>query len=131
MSARAILVAAVTARLKGWAGLAGVAVFDAPPVRAGLPFVQVEEPVLANWGGIGFAGAEGKLAVTLADGGERPVRARLLMAAVEACLAGMPTPLPEGWRLTQLRLSRGRLARAGERWTATAEFAVRMVREDG
>ena len=129
MSARDVLVAALAARLKGWAGLAGVAVFDAPPVRAGFPFVQVEEPVLADWGGTGFVGAEGKLAVTLADGGERPVRARLLMAAVEACLAGMPAALPEGWRLTQLRLSRGRLVRSGERWSGTAEFVVRMVRE--
>lgn len=129
MSAREVLVAGVAARLKGWAGLAGVSVFDAPPVRAGLPFVQVEEPVLADWSGTGFVGCEGKVVVALADGGERPVRARALLGEVEACLDAMPAALGQGWRLVRLRLARGRLMRSGERWTGTAEFAVRMVRE--
>jgi hypothetical protein len=129
VSARDALVAGVAARLRG---LAGVAVFDAAPLRAGLPFVQVEEPVLAEWGGTGFAGREGRLSVLVIDDGERPVRTRALMAAVEACLAAMPAALPDGWRLVQLRLSRGRLVKAGERWTGAAEFVVRMARvEEG
>ena len=45
---RALLVAAAVARLKGLAGLASVAVFDAPPVRGGLPHAVVEEPVIAD-----------------------------------------------------------------------------------
>lgn len=130
MSARDALVAALATRLRGWAGLAGAAVFDAPPVRAGLPFVQVEEPVLADWSGAGFVGVEGKVVVTLADGGERPVGARVILGEVEACLGAMPAGL-DGWRLVQLRLARGRLVRSGERWTGTSEFTVRMVREDG
>jgi hypothetical protein len=125
---RAALVAGVTARLKGWVGLAGVGVFDAPPVRAGLPFVLVEEPVLADWSGAGFVGGEGRIVVTLADGGERPVRARALMAEVEACLGAMP-PALAGWRLVRMRLARGRLVRTGERWTGMAEFSVRIVKE--
>ena len=78
MSAREVLLAATIARLRGTAGLAGAGVFDAPPVRAALPYVQVEEPLLADWSTKSWAGREGRLTVLVLDGGERPVRLRTL-----------------------------------------------------
>ncbi len=122
---RAVLIAAVAARLRACPALSGVTVFDAPPVRGGLPHILVEEPVLADWGAKDVRGREGRLAVTIAAGGERPERLRALLAAVEDGLPAMPAGLGEGWRLVQLRFLRSRIARTGERWTATAEFMVR------
>ncbi len=123
---RALLIAGVVARLRAAPALRDVAVFDAPPVRAALPHALVEEPVLADWDTKDWRGREGRLAVTLADGGERPVRLRGLLATVEDWLPDMPPDLGAGWRLVQLRFLRSRLVRSGERWTGTAEFMVRM-----
>ena len=127
---RALLIAGVVARLRAAPALRAVAVFDAPPVRAALPHALVEEPVLADWGTKDWRGREGRLAVTLVDGGERPVRLRGLLAAVEDWLPDMPPDLGAGWRLVQLRFLRSRMIRSGqasgERWTGTAEFMVRM-----
>lgn len=131
---RALLVAAAVARLKGLAGLAGVAVFDAPPVRAGLPHAVVEEPVIADASVAGWSGRDGRLTVVLEDAGERPVRLRALLAAVEAGLPGMAgAAIGGGWRVVTMRLARSRLARAGRqesRWQGSAEFAFRMWRQD-
>lgn len=74
MSARAALVEAVTGHLRGRAGLAGLAVFDAPPVRAVVPYAVVDEPVMGPWGTKSWAGYEARIAVGLWDEGERPVR---------------------------------------------------------
>ncbi|MBB4619343.1 DUF3168 domain-containing protein [Sphingomonas abaci] len=132
--ARVLLVAAVVARLKALAGLAGVAVFDAPPVRGGLPHAVVEEPVLADASAAGCSGREARLTVMLEDAGERPVRLRALLAAVEAGLPGLAgTAIGGGWRLVTIRLTRSRLARAGRsegRWQGSVEFAARMWRQD-
>lgn len=132
--ARALLVAAVVARLRGLAGLAGVAVFDAPPVRGGLPHLVVEEPVLADAAVAGWSGREGRLTVVLEDAGERPVRLRALLAAVEAGLPGLAgAAIGDGWRVVTVRLARSRLARAGRsdnRWQGSAEFQFRMWRQD-
>jgi hypothetical protein len=122
---RGVLIAATVARLRACPALSGVTVFDAPPVRGGLPHALVEEPVLADWGAKEVRGREGRLAVTLVDGGERPERLRALLAAVEAWVPAMPPDLGEGWQLVQLRFLRSRIVRAGERWTGTAEFMVR------
>ncbi|WP_125996739.1 DUF3168 domain-containing protein, partial [Sphingomonas sp. S-NIH.Pt15_0812] len=111
---RALLVAAAVARLKGLAGLAGVAVFDAPPVRGGLPHAVVEEPVMADASVAGWSGRDGRLTVVLEDAGERPVRLRALLAAVEAGLPGMAgAAIGGGWRVVTVRLARSRVARAG------------------
>ena len=131
---RALLVAAAVARLKGMVGLAGVAVFDAPPVRGGLPHLVVEAPLLSDAGVAGWSGREGRLTVVLEDAGERPVRLRALLAAVEAGLPGLAgAAIGDGWRLVTVRLARSRLARVGRqesRWQAAAEFAFRMWRQD-
>ncbi|KQU53089.1 hypothetical protein ASG67_09625 [Sphingomonas sp. Leaf339] len=133
MSARDVLMAAVVARVRALPRLQGVTVFDAPPVRAGLPYVLVEEPVLAATGAQGWRGVEGRLTVTLADAGERPVRLRGLVDAVERGLATMPAAIGDGWRLGRMRLVRSRLVGSGggDRWTGSAEFQLTMWRQDG
>ena len=129
MSAGVVLQAALVEHL---AGVLPVSVFDAPPVRAGDPHAVVDEPVLADWSTKTWVGREGRVAVQLIDGGERPLRLRALAAAVEETLEDWRPQLPGGWRLVALRLARSRMTRGrDERWRASSEFAVRMWREDG
>jgi len=123
-AARAALVAGIVERLDGV--LDGCAVFDAPPVRGGLPYAEVGEPVLADWSGTGWTGRDGRVSVALHDGGERPVRLRGLVGAVEELAA----PAVDGWRVVRWLLVRSRMARSGERWSASVEFQVRMVRAE-
>jgi hypothetical protein len=128
MSARALLQAAIVAQLRGAADLAGVAIFDAPPVRAAVPHLQVDEPVLTDRSGAALDGRDGRVTLWLRDGGERPLRLRGLVDAAEAAMRSLPADLGEGWRLAALSLARSRLARGGDRWVATSEFQLRMYR---
>lgn len=118
--------AAIVARLNA---VLDVSVFDAPPVRGGLPYAVVDEPVLSDWSTKTFAGREGRVLLTLFDGGERPVRLRALLAAAEEGLEALPPDLGEGWRVVRLALVRSRVLRVGDRWRGTSEFLVRMYRE--
>jgi hypothetical protein len=121
-----VLHAAVVAHL---AGLGRV--FDAPPVRAAMPYVVVDDPVLAAGDAVGVAGRSGSVAVACIDGGVSPERVRALLGEVEAAMATLPALLGEGWRVTAVRLVRSAVARGkGERWTATSVFAVRMFRSN-
>lgn len=130
MSAAARLQAALADALRAADGLAALtAVFDAPPVRAALPHATVEETVLADWSTKDMAGREGRAAVTLRDGGERPVRLRELAGAAEEAVLAMPRELGGGWRIASLVFVRGRVVREGQGWTATSEFRVRMLKE--
>jgi hypothetical protein len=121
--------------LRAQGPLAGVAVFDAPPVRAALPYLVVEEPVCADWSTKSWAGVEARVAVTLFDAGERPARLRGLLAAVEAAVAVMPPALDGGWRVARVALARSRIAQVrgtgagGDRWLGQAEFVARVWRE--
>ena len=55
---------------------------------------------------------------------------RALAEAVEAAVAGIGPALADGWRVASLSLVRSRIARTGgDRWSATAEFRVRIYRE--
>ena len=121
-----VLQAALVARLNV---VLEVGVFDAPPVRGGLPYAVVDEPVLSDWSTKSFAGREGRVLLTLFDGGERPVRLRSLLAAAEEGLEALPPDLGEGWRVVRLALVRSRVLRVGDRWRGTSEFLVRMYRE--
>ena len=126
MSGRVVLQAAIVARLNA---VLDVSVFDAPPVRGGLPYAVVDEPVLSDWSTKTWVGREGLVLLTLLDGGERPVRARALLAAAEEGLEALPPDLGEGWRVVRLALVRSRVLRVGDRWRGTSEFLVRMYRE--
>jgi hypothetical protein len=127
VSARGVLQAAVVARLET---VAGLRVFDAPPVRGGVPYAVVEEPVLRQADAAEIAGRTGTIGVVLHDSGERPVRLRALLAAAEDALETASGDVGEGWRLMAVVLARSRIARrADDRWMAMSEFAVRLYRE--
>jgi hypothetical protein len=125
VSAGAVLYAAVLAHLRRQ-----TRVFAAPPLRAAMPRVVLDDPVLAAADASGVTGRIGTIAVTYDDIGEQPDRLRALIAAVETAMASMPVDLgAEGWRLAGLRLARSRLVRGkAEHWTGTSAFAVRMFR---
>ena len=126
MSVQAMLQAAVVAALDG---LDVTGVFDAPPVRCALPYAVAEEAVLADWGTKDMAGREGRLAVLLYDGGERPVRLRVLAGAAEDAVSGMAREIGEGWRVASLVFVRSRVLRDGVRWVAVSEWRIRILRE--
>lgn len=131
MSVQALVQAGVVAALTGDALLAeaATAVFDAPPLRAALPHVVVEDPLLADWSTKDMPGREGRVAVVVRDGGERPVRLRMLAQAVETAVLEMNRELGGGWRIASLVFVRGRIVREGAGWAATSEFRVRMLKE--
>jgi len=135
MSAGAVVQAALVAAVRGDPDLAVLtAVFDAPPVRAALPYAVIDDPVLGTWGAKDVAGREGRVAVVLHDAGERPLRLRALIGAVEARIEALAGEIGDGWRIAGVRLARSRIVRApgaagGEgRWVAASEFAVRVYR---
>lgn len=124
MSAGTVLHAAVMARL---AGLGRV--FDAPPTRAALPYLIVEDPVLSAGDASGVSGRTGTVAIQCVDGGSSLVRLRTLLSGVEAAMAQVPVDPGGGWRVTSVRLTRSQIVLGkAERWTASATFAVRMFR---
>lgn len=133
MSAQAQLQAALTAALGGHAPLGVLTgVFDAPPVRAALPYAVVGEAVLSDWGTKDAIGREARIAVLLHDGGERPARLRLLAGATETAIETMPRDLGEGWRIASLAFVRSRIVPNGAgRWIASSEYRVRMLRDGG
>ncbi|MDE0879108.1 MAG: DUF3168 domain-containing protein [Sphingomonas bacterium] len=129
MSARILLQAGVLAALQE----AGLAAFDAAPLRRAMPHVVVEEPVLGAMDATGVVGRVGTIAVSVTDagagGGERPERLRMTLGAVEAAVGAMPRDLPESWRIAGLRLGKSRIVRGkSEAWIGTSEFQVRLFR---
>ena len=129
-SAGGQLAMALWAWLKADADLADCPMFDAPPVRATLPFAMIEEPVLQQRDLAGMTGRVGTVAVQLFDDGERPLRLRSQLALVEDDLARMPADLGAGWRLAALSLRQSRVAKGKAGWSARTEWAVRMYRAD-
>lgn len=127
MSGGAALVAAVLARLQA-DDLAPLTVFDAPPVRAALPYAVIEEPQLGAADAAGVAGRIGTLAISFWDAGERPVRLRGNVTLVEQLIEQLPGTLADGWRIGGLVLARSRLARTKDGWLARSEWAVRIFR---
>ncbi|MET4896181.1 DUF3168 domain-containing protein [Sphingomonadaceae bacterium jetA1] len=104
-----------------------VAVFDAPPVRGGVPQVVLGEPLESDWGAAGVEGRELRWPATLTDEGERPVRLRAVVAAAEA--VRLPAMLADGWRVAGLVATTTRFVRgAGPRWAVTIEWRARLWR---
>lgn len=128
MSAGAVLQAAVVADLLETDALKMLTVFDAPPVRATMPYAIVEDPVLEQVDAAGVSGRVGVLAITFRDDGERPLALRGTMALAEDLVSGLSADLPDGWRIGGLRLQRSKLTRAKDGWIGRSEWSVRMFR---
>lgn len=124
------LVVAIVAALEAAEGIASkVAVFDAPPSRAARPHLVIDEPVQGDWGAKGVEAREYRVTVRGYDSGERPVRLRGIGEAVDGAVRGLPRELGEGWGLASVALLRRRILReGGDRWVASSEWRVRMVR---
>lgn len=127
------LVVAIAAALEAAEGIAGkVAVFDAPPSRAARPHLVIDEPVQGDWGAKGVEAREYRVTVRGYDSGERPVRLRGIGEAVDGAMRELPRELGEGWGLASVALLRRRILReGGDRWVASSEWRVRMVRGSG
>ena len=103
-----------------------VTVFDAVPVRGGVPQAVLGEPSDSDWGAAGIEGRELRVTVTLSDEGEQPRRLRAAMQAVEGI--ALPAALSEGWRVAGLAVIATRMAKTGARWTANVEWRARLWR---
>jgi hypothetical protein len=70
-----------------------------------------------------------RIALSLFDKGERPVRLRVLMHEAEQVLDALPSPA--GWTLVTLQFLRSRLVRDSKgMWAGVIEYRARMLRED-
>ncbi|MBV8688410.1 MAG: DUF3168 domain-containing protein [Alphaproteobacteria bacterium] len=119
------------ARLAGLDGLS--AAYPGAPLQAVFPYATVECGVEADWGHKSGAGRELRLAVTLRDRGEAPLRIRALMEAAEARLASPPAA--PGWQVVSFARLRSRLVREGRSgelgWTGMIEYRARLLQEGG
>jgi hypothetical protein len=103
-------------------------VYDAPPIQAAIPHALVAVDGEVDWGHKSGAGREVRLAATIFDKGERPLRLRQLASEAEAVLAGIEGPLLP-WRLVTMIFVRKRIvaARPGD-WAAVLEYRARLLR---
>lgn len=113
----------------------GLAVYDAPPVQAAFPYALVEAGSVTDWGHKNGTGREARIAVTLRDAGELPVRLRAAMAEVEAALAAS-VPEAEGWQVVTFTWLRSRAVRDGRppariEWTGLIEYRAHMLDSPG
>jgi hypothetical protein len=127
MSASEALQSAMVAALRAGTGLA---VYDAPPAQAVVPYVLVECGPESDWGHKSGKGRELRAAVTVRDAGERPVRLLGLMGEAEAALEAPPAA--EGWQVVTFAWLRSRTLREGRtpgpvEWTGVAEYRARML----
>lgn len=122
----ALQAAAVTA-LSAIEGIGRV--YDARPLQAVIPHALVTTDGEADWGHKSGEGREVRLAATIRDKGERPLRLRRLLAEAETALAALPAMM-QPWRLVTMRLIRSRIvAVPREGWAAVIEYRARMLRE--
>lgn len=127
MSAYIVLTEAVAAVVETHPGIAVNGVFDAVPRRAVRPYAVVEDALLVDWSTKDMIGREGRLAVRLFAGEDRPCL-RVLADQVSAAIAGLPRELGEGWRIASLAFLRSRIFDEGPGLCAAlVEFRVRML----
>lgn len=108
-------------------GLGGV--YPGRPLQAVFPYAAVECGAEADWGHKSGRGRELRLAVTVADAGERPDRAQAFAAAAETALEAELEV--EGWTLVTLVLLRCRTVATGRGggagWAVTLDYRARML----
>jgi len=127
MGAGQALQQAAAARLREATSLA---VYEAPPVQAAFPYAVVETASETDWGHKSGEGREVRLAVTLRDAGESPLRLRQLVDAAEAALAEAPETA--GWQVASFAWLRSRMVREGRppaavEWTGLIDYRARML----
>lgn len=124
------LQAAAAAALRA---LEGLSVHEGPPVQAAFPYAVADAGFEADWSHKSGSGREVRLAVTIRDGGERPVRLRRLIGEAEAALGQIAGPFP-GWRLVALQFLRSRLVPDGRgavgSWAGVIELRARMLAQE-
>jgi hypothetical protein len=102
-------------------------VYDAPPITAAAPHALIEIDTESDWGHKSGAGRELRMAATLTDQGERPLRMRKSGSAAEAALAALAGDLG-AWRLVTMRHVRTReLRRPKGGWVSVIEFRARLL----
>jgi hypothetical protein len=127
MSAGAVLRAALLARLRDDPAVAVTRVVEGASARGTVPFASLRDLGATDWGTKDRAGREVRIAVTVRDDGETPVRAEAIAGAAEAAVLAMPRELP-GWRVASAVTVRTMVSAQGEgRWAAQVDFRVRML----
>lgn len=117
--------------------IAGLGVYDGPPVQAAFPYAVADAGLESDWSHKSGVGREVRIAVSIRDKGERPLRLRRLMGEAETALAGLEGVYSE-WRLVSLIHLRSRLVpeprgggpAAQPGWAGVIEFRARMLREE-
>ncbi|HYN45759.1 MAG TPA: DUF3168 domain-containing protein [Allosphingosinicella sp.] len=121
------LCGAAIAALDGVAGLNGT--YDGRPLRGAFPYAVVEAGPESDWSHKSGAGRELRLAVTVRDAGERPVRLRALVQAVQSAIGDIDGEL-EGWQVVTLVFLRSRMLREpGAGWAAAIDYRARMLKD--
>ncbi|HEX8214270.1 MAG TPA: DUF3168 domain-containing protein [Allosphingosinicella sp.] len=123
MSAGEKLQQAVSAALQA---IGGIGVYEGPPLQAAAPYAVVEAGPETNWSHKSGTGREVRIAVSLFDRGERPVRLRSLMGEAEAALDALAGPT--GWQLVAMQFLRSRLVRDTQGvWAGVIEYRARLL----
>ena len=109
----------------------GLGVYDAPPVQAVAPYAVLDTGPETDWGYKEGKGRELRVALTLWDRGERPVRLRALLRAAQLKLEAIEG-FADGWQLVSLHFLRERTlpprAPAPSALTAaTVEYRARLL----
>jgi hypothetical protein len=126
MSAEGVLHAALVTALREGLGDALNGVFDGPPVKASLPYAEVQPLIAIDWSAKDWTGRELRPAVTIMDAGDTPTRLHALIGTTCMAIETMPETL-DGWRIASLIFVRSRMLReAPGRWTAQVEYRARM-----
>jgi hypothetical protein len=135
MSAELAVRAAVLSALRGDAALMGLTngMYDGPPVKASEPYALVGEAIGSDWGTKDAEGREVRIALSLFDRQETPVRLGEMMGLAHAAVRAMGG-MADGWRIAGVALVRSRTAGAREPgrdggWSAVADYRVRVMRE--
>lgn len=117
-------------------GIGGLGAFDGAPVQAAFPFALIEPGFESDWGHKSGEGREVRIAISVRDQGERPMRLqRLLRMAASRVNSALTV---EGWQLVTFvtlgsRIVRDRdaTAKAGagavQIWAGIIEFRARML----
>lgn len=129
--------AVLAAALAALRTIGGLGVYEGPPVQAAFPYAIADAGLEADWSHKTGTGREVRLAVTIRDKGERPLRLRQLAGEAEAALAAVDGIL-QGWRVVSFVFLRSRTVAVGGKsgtaaqppgWASVLEYRARLLRE--